>query len=232
MESLLHAVMPKKAVDTDATLLNTLKSNNETLQNINLHFLDIYQRFEVDMVHEAVKTDLRTTKAFVVDQASAGPPLAGVRYYGIEATHAGMCKFASKNAPGYLNVSTTIKAWARECTPLVQSRWVTERKARQLAKKNEAMELLGIFNESVSMPHPWFRKCRYRLKPLLMLVQTSPAQDRQDSQISQQESLGNAPGTLAAGKQRAYPQYALEAPRDRGTPFYSTEVEEMVERDV
>jgi hypothetical protein len=144
--------MPKKVVDTEDQLVKTLKSNNETLQNINLHFLDIYQRFEIDMVHEAVKTDLKAMKAFVVDQASASPPLPGVRYYGIEATHSNMCKFESKNAPGYLNVSTAIKGWVSDCPPRMEARWVAEKKARRLAKENEARELLGIFDrpETVS----------------------------------------------------------------------------------
>lgn len=137
--------MPKKIVETEDQLLKTLKNNNETLQNINLHFLDIYQRFEIDMVHEAMRTDLKGTKIFVVDQASASPPLPGVRYYGIEGTHSSMCKFESKNAPGYLNVSTAIKGWANDCTPKIQARWAAERKARRLAKENEAKELLGIF---------------------------------------------------------------------------------------
>ena len=137
--------MPKKIVETEDQLLKTLQNNNETLQNINLHFLDIYQRFEIDMVHEAMKTDLKGTKTFVVDQASASPPLPGVRYYGIEATHSAMCKFESKNAPGYLTVSTAIKGWANDCTPKIQARWAAERKARRQVKENEAKELLGIF---------------------------------------------------------------------------------------
>lgn len=144
--------MPKKTVDTEDQLLKTLKNNNETLQNINLHFLDICHRFEMDMAHEAVKTDLRGTRAFVVDQTSASLSLPGVRYYGIEATHSGMCKFESKNAPGYMNVSMAIKGWVNDCGPRIQGRWNAERKSRQLAKENEARELLGIFvtDENVS----------------------------------------------------------------------------------
>lgn len=149
-ETLLSSVVPKKAVDTEDQLLKTLKANNEVLQNINLHFLDIYQRFEIDMVHEAVKTDLKGKKSFIVDQSSAGPPLPGVRYYGIEATHSGMCKFADKRAPGYLNVSMAIKGWVADCMPRIQARWAAEKKARLMAKQNEARELLGIFDENVS----------------------------------------------------------------------------------
>ncbi len=147
---MLSAVTTKKMVDTEDQLLKTLKTNNETLQNINIHFLDIYQRFEIDMVHESVKTDLKGTKDFIVDQVSASPQLPGVRYYGIEANHSRMCKFESKNAPGYLNVSVQIKKWVKECEPKIQDRWNQEAQTRQKQKENEARELLGIFGENVS----------------------------------------------------------------------------------
>jgi hypothetical protein len=146
LHSLVQTVMPKKVVETEDQLLKTLRNNNETLQNINVHFLDIFHRFEIDMAHEAVKTDLKGTKVFVVDQASASLQLPGVRYYGIEATHSGMCKFESKNAPGYLNVSVTIKRWAKECMPKIESRWRAEIQARQQLAENEARERVGIYD--------------------------------------------------------------------------------------
>lgn len=66
------------------------------------------------MVHEAHPTDLKGTKMLIVDQLSAGPLLPDVEYFGIEATHSGMCKFDSKNSPGYTNVSVTLKQWVQE----------------------------------------------------------------------------------------------------------------------
>ena len=111
LQGMVSALVPKKFMDTEAPLVKTLQKNNETLQNINLAFLEIVKRFKVCMVHEAVKSDLRGTKAFIVDKDSAAPLLPDVWYFGIEATHSGMCKFESKNSPGYLNVSTTLKSW-------------------------------------------------------------------------------------------------------------------------
>jgi hypothetical protein len=71
------------------------------------------------MVHEAVKSDLHGTKAFIVDKDSAAPLLPDVLYFGIEANYSDMCKFESKNSPGYLNVSTTLKSWyASSLVPL------------------------------------------------------------------------------------------------------------------
>lgn len=152
LQGLADAIIPKKVMDTEPHLVQTLKSNNEVLQNINLHFLDIYQRFEIDMVHESVKTDMKGFKAFVVDQASASPQLPGVRYYGIEASHSTMCKFESKSAPGYLNVSTTVRSWVVDCLPVIQSRWKAERRARQQVRENEAKELLGIYTDPPARP--------------------------------------------------------------------------------
>ncbi len=152
LQGLADALIPKKVMDTEPHLVQTLKSNNEILQNINLHFLDIYQRFEIDMVHEAVKTDLKGLRSFIVDQASASPQLPGVRYYGIEASHSTMCKFESKSSPGYLNISTQIRTWVLESPPVIQSRWLVERRARQQIRENEARELLGIYAEPVARP--------------------------------------------------------------------------------
>jgi hypothetical protein len=149
LQGLADAILPKKVMESEPHLVRTLKANNEILQNINLHFLDIYQRFEIEMVHEAVKTDLLGTRSFIVDKESAAPLLPGVNYYGIEATHSTMCKFESKNSPGYLNISMRIRNWVQECPPVIQSRWLSERRARQQVRENEARELLGLYDENV-----------------------------------------------------------------------------------
>lgn len=56
-----------------------------------------------------------------------------------------MCKFESKNSPGYLNVSTTIKGWVQECPPVIQARWHMERQQRRQMKEALAAELLNIY---------------------------------------------------------------------------------------
>jgi hypothetical protein len=150
LQGLADAVLPKKVIESEPHLVRTLKGNNEILQNINLHFLDIYQRFEIEMIHEAVKTDILGTKSFIVDRESAALLLPGVNYYGIEATHSNMCKFESKSSPGYLNISTRIRTWVQDCPVIIQSRWVSERRERQRAREIEARELLGLYDEDVS----------------------------------------------------------------------------------
>jgi len=149
---MVDALVPKKLVDTEAVLVKTLKTNNQTLQNINLHFLDIYQNFKICMAHETVKTDLKGTKFFIVDQISASPSLPDVIYFGIEATHSGMCKFETKRSPGYRNVSTTIKSWALESPRVIQLRRENERRRRRQQRQEQIEELRNIDGDEVSHP--------------------------------------------------------------------------------
>ena len=58
LQNMASVLIPKKMMDTDSQLLKTLMSNNETLQNINLKFNDIYPRFEVVMV-SALVSDIK-----------------------------------------------------------------------------------------------------------------------------------------------------------------------------
>lgn len=145
LQGMVGALVPEKLMDADDQLIKTLQTNNETLQNINLHFLDLYQRFKICMVHEAVKTDLKGAKTFIVDHVSASPPLPDVQYFGIEASHLAMCKFESNSSPGYLNVSTTIKSWVQECPQLIYARMDIERGQRRQMREAQAAELLNIY---------------------------------------------------------------------------------------
>lgn len=62
LQGMADAIMPRKLFESESVLLKTLKKDNETLANINNHFLDIYQRFRIHMVHENHKTDIKGTK--------------------------------------------------------------------------------------------------------------------------------------------------------------------------
>lgn len=65
LERICGAVMPKKVLDSSSGLVDALKSNNETLQNIDRQFIQIMNRFHIYFFHEGKPTDLRTTRAFV-----------------------------------------------------------------------------------------------------------------------------------------------------------------------
>jgi hypothetical protein len=140
LQAMSDAVVPKSFFQSESVLLKTLKRDNETLQNINIHFLDIYQRFKILMAHENHKTDLKGTRALVVDATSASPQLPGVTYYAIEATHSGMCKFDSKNAPGYRTIATAIREWVTDAPHVIPTRWRVEDDEKLARAKHEIEE--------------------------------------------------------------------------------------------
>ncbi|CAJ2509255.1 Uu.00g142810.m01.CDS01 [Anthostomella pinea] len=140
LQAMSDAVVPKSFFQSESVLLRTLKRDNETLQNINSHFLDIYQRFKILMAHENHKTDLKGTKMLVVDANSASPQLPGVTYYAIEATHSGMCKFDGKNAPGYRTVAIAIREWVMDASDVIATRWRVEEDEKLARAKHEIEE--------------------------------------------------------------------------------------------
>jgi hypothetical protein len=110
------------------------------------------------MVHESHATDLKGTKSMVVDQLSASPLLPDCTYFGIENTHSGMCKFDSKNSPGWTNVSVTLKSWIQEAEPAVQRYWSDEMMARRQKDESEMDKLKSKYQNQVSnaVSHkPW-----------------------------------------------------------------------------
>ncbi|RYP63662.1 hypothetical protein DL769_006917 [Monosporascus sp. CRB-8-3] len=148
LQAMSDAVVPKSFFQSESVLLRTLKRDNETLQNINNHFLDIYQRFKILMAHENHKTDLKGTRMLIVDANSAGPQLPGVTYYAIEATHSGMCKFESKNAPGYRTIVTAIRDWVGEAPDVIATRWRVEDEEKLARAKHEIEERMKPWIQS------------------------------------------------------------------------------------
>ena len=55
----------KKLVDTEPQLVDALKSNSETLQNIDRQFSQLMDEFHLYFFHEAKPTDLKGTFRFV-----------------------------------------------------------------------------------------------------------------------------------------------------------------------
>ncbi|KAG6063054.1 hypothetical protein E4U32_001681 [Claviceps aff. humidiphila group G2b] len=152
LQGMADAIMPRRFFETESVLLRTLKRENETLANINNHFLDIYQRFRVQMVHENHKTDIKGTKITVVEANSASPQLPGVTYYGVEASHSQMCKFASPNAPGFRAVSTDIREWVHEAPAFISARWDAEEQDKAFRMQQDVKERISPFVSPASSP--------------------------------------------------------------------------------
>ena len=58
LQSMVHAVFPTSIIDTKSNLLDTLKTQSETLQNINVDFNNHVNIFTMFFFHESVPTNL------------------------------------------------------------------------------------------------------------------------------------------------------------------------------
>ncbi|EEP82570.1 predicted protein [Uncinocarpus reesii 1704] len=141
LQSICSAVLPKKIFDSSPQLLNSLKTDNENLQVINRDFVQIMDRFRVYFFHESKPMDLKATRVFIVDEASAAPLIDGVERMGIEADHGAMCRFEDENSPGYEAVAEAIYRYATEAPKTIPSRWAQEHRQRAFEKQDEARRL-------------------------------------------------------------------------------------------
>jgi hypothetical protein len=99
-------------------------------------------------------TDIQN-RMLIVDPGSASPQLPGVTYYGIEATHSGMCKFDSPRAPGFRSISTTFREWIGEAPPVIEVRWHVEEKEARARLGAEINEQIAPY---VSLAYSLLRK--------------------------------------------------------------------------
>lgn len=65
LERLAGTVLPKRFMDTSNQLVDALKSNSETLINIDRQFSAIMSRFHIYLFHESKKTDIKVRKIMV-----------------------------------------------------------------------------------------------------------------------------------------------------------------------
>ncbi|PWY92397.1 catalytic protein [Aspergillus heteromorphus CBS 117.55] len=143
LQNICSAVMPKKFMESSPQLVKTLKTNNETLQNINSLFADITSRFHIYFFHETLSSDIKGTRELIVDESSAAPYMEGVERMGIEADHSHMCKFDDDNSPGYEAVAEALLRYSRDAPNTIYDRWVEEEKTRRVQKQTKVRELFS-----------------------------------------------------------------------------------------
>lgn len=141
LEWICGAILPKKMIDTQPQLVNALKSNSETLQNIDRDFIQLTSRLHIFFFHEGKPTDLKGTLRYVVSEESASPNIHDVERACIQQDHFHMCKFENASAPGFHLVTEGIQRYAGQALELIVSRWNSE-KAQQLKRKEAEVEEL------------------------------------------------------------------------------------------
>lgn len=141
-------------VDTEPQLVDALKSNSETLQNIDRQFAQLMDDFHLYFFHEAKPTDLKGTYRFIVDEESAAPTLPDVERASIQADHSHMCKFDSDNAPGFDLVVDGIQRYSEESVATIKARWVSETEGRTAQRIRKAKELFPFSSDRINLQDP------------------------------------------------------------------------------
>ncbi|KAI9687024.1 MAG: hypothetical protein M1822_002434 [Bathelium mastoideum] len=140
---LVDAVVPSKVFDSEGQLLDALKEDSEVLQNITDMFAPLMKRFRIYFFWEQEKTDFGATRGYVVDKESAAPILDDTERAGLSYDHRGMCRFESRNSPGYRLVVAALLRYVREAQGVIPRRWADATEMLRSERANEAAELLG-----------------------------------------------------------------------------------------
>ena len=78
----------------------------------------------------------------IVEENSAAPILDNTERAGLPYDHSAMCKFESKQSPGYRLVVAALKRYCSEAPQSIPTRWVNAKRMFEELRNNEASELL------------------------------------------------------------------------------------------
>jgi hypothetical protein len=77
----------------------------------------------------------------VVTESSAAPIFDNTDRAGLRADHRNICRFASRNAPGYKLVASTLLRYSRHAPRAVSRRWRTEKDMVRSLRRQELEDL-------------------------------------------------------------------------------------------
>lgn len=134
--------MPKSAAQFESSLLDALEEESETLQNITDQFAPLMTDFRIFFFWEQEKTDLKYSKEYIVDEASAAPILDNTERCGIAGDHRGMCKFESSASQGFRTTVAALRRYSREAPQVIDGRRMRAAETLSGNRRHEAMEML------------------------------------------------------------------------------------------
>ncbi|KUL83945.1 hypothetical protein ZTR_06844 [Talaromyces verruculosus] len=144
LQNLASNIVPKRAAQFESGLLKSLKDGSETLQNITNDFAPLMTRFQMYFFWEQLKSDLKYTKDYIVEESSAAPMLDSTSgRCGIAADHRGMCKFHSQDSPGFSIAIAAIKRFSQNAQNVIGPRLAQYSDQLNQRRRYQAMELLN-----------------------------------------------------------------------------------------
>ena len=88
----LSAILPRKLIDTQPQLVDTLKKISEISGDIERRFLPLMSKYQIYTFHEGKPTNLNGTLQYIVNEESASPTVEGVERGSINNDHSHMYK--------------------------------------------------------------------------------------------------------------------------------------------
>lgn len=122
LQKVVRLAIPSNVANLENGLVDALKEQSETLQNINDQFAPLMAEFRIYFFWEQEKTDLKYTKDYIVEEASAAPMLDGAERCGIAADHRGMCKFNNNSSQGFRTAIAALRRYALQAPEMVRIR--------------------------------------------------------------------------------------------------------------
>ncbi|KAH8802449.1 hypothetical protein F5884DRAFT_886944 [Xylogone sp. PMI_703] len=142
LQKLTSTLLPKGALQIESNLLKALEEESETLQNITDQFAPLMSTFRIFFFWEQEKTDLKYTKDYIVDEASAAPILDNTERCGIARDHRGMVRFEKSIEQGFRTVVAALKRYCREAPQVIRDRVDKTTEILGERRRCEALELL------------------------------------------------------------------------------------------
>jgi protein SERAC1 len=129
-------------VDFESGLLTALEEESETFQNITDQFAPLMSNFRIFFFWVQEKTDLKYTRDYIVDEASAAPMLDNTERYGIASDHRVICKFDTNTSQGFRIIASALRRYIEEAPQVIQGRWQKMTETRRESRRHEAIEIL------------------------------------------------------------------------------------------
>ncbi|RFU28118.1 hypothetical protein B7463_g8228, partial [Scytalidium lignicola] len=150
LQKLASILIPKGAVQVESSLLAALEEESETLQNISDQFAPLMPNFRIFFFWEQEKTDLKYTKDYIVDEASAAPILDNTERCGIAGDHREMVRFKKNSEQGFRTVVAALKRYSKEAPQVIRDRVDKAAEIMSERRRNEALELLKGIQPSMA----------------------------------------------------------------------------------
>ncbi|PVH80413.1 hypothetical protein DL98DRAFT_628851 [Cadophora sp. DSE1049] len=147
MTNLASLALPSAAISLSTTLLRTLESDSEALQEATAAFTPLISRFCIFFFWEQHKTDLKYKRDYIVDEPSAAPMLDNTERCGLAADHREMCRFASSDDQGFRTVVEALKRYARKAPDIIAERC---RRALEMLADEMDWRAAEMWNQSLS----------------------------------------------------------------------------------